>query len=82
MSAVSTERRGSFLKDDFAPSVAANLRHAHGEITRDRYTSRTHQRRPNPLSRRVNNSGVKNMRETLSKAVRRTRMVANKSRGR
>lgn len=59
MSAVSTDRLGSFLKVDFDPSVAASLKnrqqapYANGQ--------RTHHSSPKPLSRRARSSWVKNI---------------------
>ena len=59
ISAVKTDRLGSFLNDDLEPNVAASLpekiQMALGE------KEATHHRRPKPLSLRDNSSGVKNI---------------------
>jgi hypothetical protein len=61
MSAVRTERRGSFLKDDLAPSVAANLVQRSGKNGVCSGWWGANQRRPKPLSRRERSSLEKNM---------------------
>lgn len=60
ISAVRTERFGSFLKEDRDPSVAANLSN---EIRRGMVFigEIKYQRRPKPLSRLERSSGVKNI---------------------
>ena len=60
MFAVITERLGSLLNDDFAPSVAASLQSTQNILAATEF-SETHHNRPNPLSRRDSNSGEKNM---------------------
>ena len=62
MSAVRTERFGSFLKLDLEPSVAASLKKKGRQTKVElRHMNIRHHRRPKPLSRFPSNSAVKNM---------------------
>lgn len=62
ISAVITDRFGSFLKADFEPSVAANLWNALSTFSvMHELVCITYHSKPKPLSRRESNSGVKNM---------------------
>jgi hypothetical protein len=63
MSAVRTERLGSFLNVDFEPRVAASLgqKTLSLRIPMDGIVMGNYQSRPKPLSLLVNSSGVKNI---------------------
>jgi hypothetical protein len=69
ISAVNTERFGSFLNVDLEPRVAASLFCEKENIVKlglvqaknNKQTREPHHRRPKPLSLLASNSGVKNM---------------------
>ena len=61
ISAVITDRLGSFLNADFDPSVAASLDANRSFKKRVEKKDVAYQSRPNPLSRFARSSGVKNM---------------------
>lgn len=70
MSAVRTERFGSFLKADLDPSVAANLVFK-VKLQNSGTKKASHQSRPTPLSLFASISGVKNMMSSRAGGVRR-----------